>query len=401
MNSRRISVFSIILRILTLTLFSSSVCAWASIPADHPFINGYSSSISGEVLPYFSIYPKYAREALLTRCTDGKKIIEWYTDTVPPEMDADTIIFRWIAAHSSGTSSGERHFDLFVDDAYSLTFSTTPKSYPPMRSAFGQDGTSFSFEFIKRDGAEDAHGMAYLRVPRGIYVPGKPLRLKVVGHAQESNDWFMTFRYTFTEKVEVRVLPFLLRADSTTQPLRVVSLHFGEPDTLMVSFGDTIEASFYLQEGFNVFDLPVPIARQLQAISVQTTIGDYFSMDTVVLQQPVVPREIGLIHHAHTDIGYSHIQEDVIRIHTDNIRKALKLIDSTADAKDGSAFVWNIESSWAVEHFLAEAAPDERQRFFAAVKSGRIGVSATYLNVLTGLSVPEEFDWLTAYSRSL
>jgi hypothetical protein len=36
----------------------------------------------------------------------------------------------------------------------------------------------------------------------------------VVGHAQNSPDWFMTFRYTFEEKVEVEVLPFLTSASA-------------------------------------------------------------------------------------------------------------------------------------------------------------------------------------------
>jgi alpha-mannosidase len=47
-------------------------------------------------------------------------------------------------------------------------------------------------------------------VPRKYITPGQPVKLKVVGHAQNSPDWFMTFRYTFEEKVEVEVLPFFL-----------------------------------------------------------------------------------------------------------------------------------------------------------------------------------------------
>ncbi|MFM9026890.1 MAG: hypothetical protein ACKOQ6_02725, partial [Bacteroidota bacterium] len=152
---------------------------------------------------------------------------------------------------------------------------------------------------------------------------------------------------------------------------------------------------------FNVFDLRIPVATHQRELKVSAQIGNEFSMDTTVMQRPVVRREIGLIHHSHTDIGYSHIQQEVISIHIENIRKALRMIDSTKNETDGSAFVWNIESSWAAENFLAEATPEEKSAFLEAVRSGKIGLSATYLNVLTGLSVPEEFNWLTYYSRSL
>src|SRR5688572_24792241 len=86
------------------------------------FINGYEKQISGEVLPYFSVYQKYAKEALLTRCTDGNKIIEWETETIPADSKTNYIYFTWIMGHSCGTSSGARNFDLYINDVYTLTF---------------------------------------------------------------------------------------------------------------------------------------------------------------------------------------------------------------------------------------------------------------------------------------
>ena len=45
------------------------------------WVNGYAKEISGENISYFSAYPDYATTALLTRNTDGNKIIEWETAT--------------------------------------------------------------------------------------------------------------------------------------------------------------------------------------------------------------------------------------------------------------------------------------------------------------------------------
>ena len=90
-----------------------------------------------------------------------------------------------------------------------------------------------------------------------------------------------------------------------------------------------------------------------------------------------------IIHHSHNDIGYSHLQTEVERIQTKNIRDALSWISnnqaSTVEA------VWHIESLWAVENFLRNATETETQNFIKAVKAGNIVLSANYANVLTGL----------------
>lgn len=365
-------------------------------------INGYHSTIAGEILPYFSVYPKYAKEALLTRCTDGKKSIEWVTEEIPATIHGDYATFTWIAAHSSGTSSGVRFFDLYINDELALTFSTSAKEYPPIWKFVNADSTLLAFEFKTKDGANDSHGMMYLRVPLSKYPSGKPLRLKVTGQAQGSNDWFMTFRYSFREKVEVQPLPFVYRSSGGKErPLRLIVLHFGNDEPLTVTIDRKRKETFKVQNGFNVIDLAIPVVASSEEMHVHACIGDVFESDTTVLIRPVKYRELYLVHHSHTDIGYSHLQEEVIRIHNSNIREALKLIDATDSFPEGSRFVWNVESSWAVENFLREATPEERSSFIKAVKTRRIDISATYANILSGLSTPEELEWITEYSQRL
>jgi hypothetical protein len=366
------------------------------------FVNGYSQALTGETIPYFSTYPHYAKEALLTRCTDGKKAIEWETDVIPDSLNATYVYFTWIAAHSSGTSGGTRNFDLFINDKYSLTFTTYPKSYPPYWTFGANDSTRIVFEFRKRDGADDAHGMAYLRVPISEYEKGKSLKLKVVGQNQHSNDWWMTFKYSFKEKIEIEPLPFILRGESNNrQPLKFTVLHFGGPGKATISINESIHKEFAIQNGFNVFEIPVDTVKSNTALRVKANTGRLYSIDTTVILKPVVYREIDLVHHAHTDIGYSHIQEDVIKIHVQNIRRALQLIEKTKKYPEESRFKWNIESAWAVENFLQEATSSERTEFVKAVKNGQIAISADYANILTGLCTPEEMNWITEYARGL
>ncbi len=192
---------------LTVILFLAGV---ASAQVDLPVfgkqqvINGYAKDVEGEVLSYFSVYPEHATTALLTRCTDGTKAIAWETAMVPfypQDENIEYYYFSWIAAHNSTTSGGDRSFDLYINDAKAVTFTTHLSTAPGSWEADGTEGTKLVFEFSKADRHGDAHGFAHLRVPRKYITPGKPLRLKVVGRAQNSPDWFMTFRYTFEEKV--------------------------------------------------------------------------------------------------------------------------------------------------------------------------------------------------------
>jgi hypothetical protein len=85
-------------------------------------------------------------------------------------------------------------------------------------------------------------------------------------------------------------------------------------------------------------------------------------------------RTLYLIHHTHTDIGYTEVQRRIRDRQVDFIRQALRI------AERDRRFVWTCETFWAVEQFVREAADDETARFVAAVRSGQIGLSASYLN---------------------
>jgi alpha-mannosidase len=409
----------------TALLLSIGASAQVDLPVfgKQDVINGYAKDVEGEVLSYFSVYPEHATTALLTRCIDGKKAIAWETAPTPKALESDFAFFSWIAAHNSSTSGGDRSFDLYIDDQNVLTFTTQHSTKPDMWEAEGLDGVKLVFEFSKMDRHGDAHGFAHLRVPRKYIKPGRPMRLKVVGHAQDSPDWFMTFRYSFEEKVEVKVLPFLLKGEVPLQALQVTAMHFGSPmqlsvnivyptplpnwtDTFQVRHGlQTFEALFgveynrspaYLNTHSPLQDLTLP-----QPIYVKVTLGKHQILDTLIEVKPVIHRDIHLVHHSHTDIGYSHLQAEVEKIQNNNIWKALELIDRTKDYPEGSRFVWNVESLWAVENFLGIASEADKQRFIAAVKSGSIALSANYANILTGLCTPEEMHWIVEYADSL
>ncbi len=397
--------------LLCLRPFTSAAQVDLPVFGRQQVINGYAKDIEGEVLSYFSVYPEHATTALLTRCTDGKKGIAWETAAVPHYPQDENIqyfYFSWIAAHNSTTSGGDRSFDLFINDQVALTFTTQHNTSPRKWTAAGADSVKLVFEFSKMDRHGDAHGFAHLRVPRKYITLGQPVKLKVVGHAQDSPDWFMTFRYTFEEKVELEAMPFITVQGK--QVIQVTAMHFGPPALLGLDVNGKVGGSdFLVEHGLNVFRVMVDAVTVKQPINVRLTISPQdrspwppsLEMDTTLILEPVIHRDIHLVHHSHTDIGYSHLQSEVERIQNNNIWKALELIDRTKGYPEGSRFVWNVESLWAVENFLGIASEADKQRFITAVKAGSIALSANYANILTGLCTPEEMHWIVEYADSL
>jgi hypothetical protein len=363
------------------------------------WINGFSKEISGEYITYFSAYPDYATVALLTRCTDGQKKIEWETAPVPPDSKDKYVYFSWVAAHSSGTSSGICHFDLYINDEKLLTFTTLPAHQKPDWTFAAADSSRLVFQQTKRDGANDAHGLAYLRLPASRVTPGKPIRLKVVGQAQNSNDWYMTFKFSFEEKVDIEPMPFILKDGS--QPVMLTALHFGKPQAIQVKVNDTKSYSFIAKEGINTFDIPLPAVQKKDSVHLKITVNKKVLVNKYVQLQPIIHRELHFIHHSHTDIGYSHLQPEVANIHNKNIRDALAMIEATRNLPPDARFKWNIEALWPVENFLNEATPAEKAAFVEAVKEGSICLTALYANLLTGISLPEEMFHYTDYADKL
>ncbi len=84
-----------------------------------------------------------------------------------------------------------------------------------------------------------------------------------------------------------------------------------------------------------------------------------------------------LLHHSHTDIGYTERQERIRRWQIDFIRQAI----DAGETQGEKGFRWICETFWPVEGFLAAADRSLRERFIALVKRGVIDLSASYLNM--------------------
>lgn len=91
---------------------------------------------------------------------------------------------------------------------------------------------------------------------------------------------------------------------------------------------------------------------------------------------------IYLIHHSHTDIGYTDYQEKIEMHQVYFIKEAIDILDQIHAGKlEWQGFKWNCESFWCVEKFLELADDYYKNAFIKYVKSGEIGLSGSYLNL--------------------
>lgn len=87
-------------------------------------------------------------------------------------------------------------------------------------------------------------------------------------------------------------------------------------------------------------------------------------------------KTVYVIHHSHTDIGYTDLQERVIAIQVNYIKTVLAMMRNPEYAD----FRWNCETLYCVEEFWRQANEDNRTAFARLVAEGKIGISANYLN---------------------
>lgn len=392
---------AIFLAILTTIAASALEAQDQFIPRGVHVLKGYVKPISGEVIGYHSFHPS-ATHALLTRATDGNKTIEWETEPLPTNYRNRFAYFVWIAGHSSGTSTGDRSFDLFVNGSKWFTFKTTARL--PVRSwnLTGPGNSELSFHTVWLDQLKDVYGYMCLRVSTQNLKQGEPFRLKAVGEKAGSNDWYMTFQYAMAESVEVSSQPALVSAFGRPRQLVDVSIDHASSDGLATVSGPGVAPiTRSLKLGLNLIEVPFPAVKQPQEVTLTVSIEGLPRRKESVSLRPVKQYEFYFLPHSHNDIGYSDTQPDVEKKQLANLSDAVALWEQTAGYPTEARSRWNSEILWAVESYMKKATDAQRADFIDAVKQGGIGLQALYANPLTGICRPEELYHLTDYAREL
>ena len=91
-------------------------------------------------------------------------------------------------------------------------------------------------------------------------------------------------------------------------------------------------------------------------------------------------RELLILNHSHTDVGYTHEQPIVWELHRQFIDDALEQIDRSADWDINSRPIWTCEVTEMLRHWKRRATPQQLARFDRAVAEGRMSAAAMAWN---------------------
>lgn len=113
-----------------------------------------------------------------------------------------------------------------------------------------------------------------------------------------------------------------------------------------------------------------------------------------------------VIHHSHTDIGYTERQDKIIRYHYDFIRQAIDILDAIHEGgeQQWDGFVWQCENYWQVENFYSMAEEAYKKKFEYYVSTGEIGLSGNYLNMtelVSEAALDEALGRMEAYGNAV
>ena len=150
----------------------------------------------------------------------------------------------------------------------------------------------------------------------------------------------------------------------------------------------------HIQFGRHPYHVAVPPVDMEQDIRATLKVGDQ-ELTAQTTMSPARKWRVYVAPSAHTDIGYTHIQDEVVKIHNQNTNTAIEA------CKEMPGFVWNLETSWQAQIFLKNQPRDRRQELLSLARKGKFGVQSIYLNMLTGLCSHEELNRLCYLSGRL
>jgi hypothetical protein len=337
-------------------------------------LNGYEKKIEGQDFSYQSSIP-VARECLLIRATNGKSTMEWETASVPSNIKGEYVTFAWLAG--LGSSPGPAKFNVEVNGIQKFSFWTKDKN---QWEDVAEDGSVLSFKKDMIDRSGDRFGFMYLKVPRGKIKKGESLRIRITGEKFEKESWYMTFKFALESGLSFRSFPALITEDGKEKQLGVAAItHFGNPAVAKIYIDGKLLKEASIKFGYNYMKLALPKVEKEKQVSYKLVVGDFIDKGKITLN-PVRKWRVNFVQHAHTDIGYTRSQTEILGEHLRYIDYALDYCDLTDNYPDAAKFRWTCEATWPVNEYLRSRPSEQVERLKKRVAEGRIEIAGMYFN---------------------
>jgi alpha-mannosidase len=195
--------------------------------------------------------------------------------------------------------------------------------------------------------------------------------------------WSPTFaQQTFTA---IQVEPTVAYLQSNHLRMARLLFHGGNSTAGMayISFNG-LQDSISVPGGLQTFELSLPgpaITKEVQLEVRYQSQGRNYTARSMV--SPARTWTVYILPHSHVDVGYTNVQEKVLKIHMSNIDTAISLAERTQNYPADARFKWNTEAVWVVDNYLARADDAKKKRFWDAVAKGWINIDASYGNINT------------------
>ena len=342
------------------------------------FFKGYTKSISTGKFSYHSPQPDVTN-SLLLRSIDSTAFIEWETEKIPVDFKDGFANFVWMFGIDANPNS--HTYKLFVNGQRLLTFANPLVSELKPWTVEGLSGSSLTFRTTMLDKYDDPMGYAILKLPASLLKKGEPQRIKVIGESAGSNVWYMTFEAGIEEKVDIVQEDALLKnGEKPAYSLLFNFVHLGEPIKGELSIPGILKKSFRLEPGFNRIETVIPTKNDTGGYRAEISINGLQKVTKNFTLHTVRQWMIYLIQHAHTDIGYTRPQTEILPEHLRYIDYALDYCDQTDSLPEEAKFRWTCETSWAVKEYLETRPAFQIDRLKKRIKEDRIEVTGLFLN---------------------
>ncbi len=142
--------------------------------------------------------------------------------------------------------------------------------------------------------------------------------------------------------------------------------------------------------GQHVLEVQVPaVAAPVDLDCTLVAAGERLGTQQTRLR-PARPWRVYLVHHTHTDVGFTHPPSEVVRLHDRYLDEVLELCRATDDWPDDARFRWTCEVSWQVQNYERHRSGAAFAELLRRARSDRMELAAFYLGIHTDLCGAEE-----------
>ena len=184
-----------------------------------------------------------------------------------------------------------------------------------------------------------------------------------------------------TTSVTFRNAPVLFKQGGKMVQQIIADIKAEQPGELTFSISGEKFQKDSVKKGDNVLLLTVSAVNSVKKLDILVKGDKVFAGKYPFTLTPVKKWEIDLVQHAHTDIGYTRPQSEILAEHMRYIDYALDYCDQTDALPDAAKFRWSCESSWVTREYLRSRPSSQIERFKKRIAEGRIEVTGMYCNM--------------------